>query len=342
MSDTGALLAEPLDRGELCPPNLVAEQEAAFARDVKRMLSARHRFVRVACPACGGGDDATAFEKSGFRWARCAGCATLFMSPRPGPEVMAGYYAASENYRFWATSIFPATEPARRRKLHQPRLELILELCQRQGVHPATLLEIGAGFGSFAALARDSGAFSRVVVLEPTPEMAAACRARGLEVIEGRVEDGAPQGLRADLVVAFEVIEHLFDVRDFLARAGAALEPGGLLVLTCPNGAGFDIATLGAQSPAVDPEHVNLFNPAALSGLLAAAGYVVIDSATPGRLDAQYVRQAALEGHLDLREQSLLRRVLLDEWERLGPPFQRFLAEHGLSSHMWCVARRLA
>jgi hypothetical protein len=32
--------------------------------------------------------------------------------------------------------------------------------------------------------------------------------------------------------------------------------------------------------------------------------------------------------------------VLVEEWERLGWPFQMFLAEQGLSSHMWLAARR--
>ena len=40
-----------------------------------------------------------------------------------------------------------------------------------------TLVEVGPGFGTFAALAREE--FERVVAIEPTPELAAACRERG-------------------------------------------------------------------------------------------------------------------------------------------------------------------
>ena len=61
-------------------------------------------------------------------------------------------------------------------------------------------------------------------------------------------------------------------------------------------------------------------------------------SQTPGRLDAEFVREAALKG--DVRLDPFLHRVLVEEWERLGWPFQTFLAEQGLSSHMWLVARR--
>ena len=37
---------------------------------------------------------------------------------------------------------------------------------------------------------------------------------------------------------------------------------------------------------------------------------------------------------------SALARPLIDEWDRLGEPFQDFLAAHGLSSNMWLVASR--
>ena len=89
-------------------------------------------------------------------------------------------------------------------------------------------------------------------------ESTACCR-RGMEVIERRVEDIPPQSQKVDVAVAFEVIEHLFAPRLFLSAMAAQLVPGGLLVLTCPNGLGFDIEVLGPASLAVDAEHVNLF-----------------------------------------------------------------------------------
>jgi len=50
------------------------------------------------------------------------------------------------------------------------------------------------------------------------------------------------------------------------------------------------------------------------------------------------VREAALRNEVQL--DPFLKRVLVDEWDRLGWPFQQFLAGHGLSSHMWIAARR--
>jgi SAM-dependent methyltransferase len=251
---------------------------------------------------------------------------------------MADYYASSENYAYFATHVFPATEASRSEKIHRPRLEKILELCDQYGVGRGRLLEVGPGFGTFAEVATRSETFSDVVVIEPTPEMAAACRARGINVIEKRVEDAAGDVEEADVVVSFEVIEHLFEPGRFVAHCGRLLPKGGLLVLTCPNGLGFDIAMLGPRSLAVDAEHVNLFNPTSLSGLVTRFGFDVLEATTPGRLDAELVRDCVLKDHLDL--DPFLQRVLVDEWDRLGWPFQQFLAANGLSSHMWIVARK--
>lgn len=83
-------------------------------------------------------------------------------------------------------------------------------------------------------------------------------------------------------------------------------------------------ATLGAHSLAVDGEHLNLFNPESLRRLVVSAGFEVLTVHTPGRLDAEFVREAALKG--EIRLDPFLQRVLVSDWERLGWPFRMFLA----------------
>ena len=133
------------------------------------------------------------------------------------------------------------------------------------------------------------------------------------------------------------MVEHLFEPKKFFSIAARLLSPGGVLVISCPNGLGFDIATLGAQSLAVDAEHVNLFNPTSIRRLGEVCGLVCLEVSTPGRLDAEFVRTAALAGRIDLSSQPFLRRVLLEEWEATGWSFQQFLAAHNFSAHMWAI-----
>lgn len=330
----------PLSESELCPPNLLSEQEAAFQRDIARMLARRNEFVAEPCPACNSNATNPAFEKFGFSFSRCANCETIYMLPRPSEAVMADYYSNSENYAYWAKHIFPTSESTRREKIHKPWLDRISELCERYGVTKGRLVEVGPGFGTFAALASQSSQFKEVVGIEPTPEMAEACRSRGVTVIEKRIEDIGDDVVAADVLVAFEVVEHLYRPRDFVRQARRLIRPGGIMIITCPNGQGFDIAMLGPGSQAIDAEHVNLFNPRSLSGLIESEGFEVLDVSTPGRLDAEIVRDEVIAGRFNIDGDAFMKRILIDEWARLGWPFQQFLAQHGLSSHMWLAARR--
>lgn len=336
-----AALTEKLSEQELCPDALLRGQEEAFARDIDRLQARAAEFVETPCPACDANAFDFSFEKHTFAYVTCRHCGTLYMNPRPSPAVMASYYSSSENYRYWAEHIFPASEASRREKLNKPWLERIVGYCDRHRVYRGLLLEVGAGFGTFAAVAGQSGKFRRVVAVEPTPEMADACRARGVTVIPKGIEDIIDEVPPADVACAFEVIEHLFAPRQFFRQCARLLRPGGLLVVSCPNGQGFDISLLGPVSLAIDPEHVNLFNPRSLSLLARSCGFEVLEASTPGRLDAEFVRTAALEGKFDLTRDPFLKRVLLDEWDALGWPFQQFLAANGLSSHLWLAARKV-
>jgi 2-polyprenyl-3-methyl-5-hydroxy-6-metoxy-1,4-benzoquinol methylase len=334
-------LGDRLSEQDLCPDALLRGQEDAFERDIERLAARYSEFVMVSCPACGSADHTATLKKYAFLYVTCGSCQTLYMNPRPSPAVMADYYSNSENYKFWAKYIFPASEAARREKIHRLWLERVIGYCNRFSVPRGTLMEIGAGFGTFSSLAQDSGEFMCVVAVEPTPEMADACRNQGLSVIEKRVEEITNEVGDVDVAVAFEVIEHLFEPRLFVEQCARLVKPGGLLALSCPNGQGFDITLLGNLSLAIDPEHVNLFNPQALSLLVESCGFEVVDVATPGRLDAEFVRAAVEVGKFDISHDPFLKRVLLDEWERLGWPFQQFLANNGLSSHMWLAGRKL-
>lgn len=319
------------------PADFDAEQKRLHQLDVERTFARRAEFVEVPCPVCDGVPHKPRFDKDGYEYRECLDCGTVYISPRPTPAILSEHYGQSQNYHFWNSVIFPASEAARRELVFRPRVKRLLELCEKHGVNTDTLVEVGAGFGTFCEELRSTGKFRRVVAVEPTPPLAATCRARGLEVIEAQVEH-ANLSEASDVVASFEVIEHLYDPGAFIATCATVLRPGGLIVLTCPNLRGFDVDVLGQGSPAVDCEHLNYFHPASLARLLSRHGFELVESQTPGRLDADIVRNRVLAGEAKL-EDGFLRRVILDDWDRLGTAFQDFLVANGLSSNMWIVAR---
>jgi SAM-dependent methyltransferase len=325
---------------EIRPDHLRAEQAARFARDIARMLARRSEFVDVSCPACAGADRRLAFRKYELDYVTCTQCATIYITPRPSPAVLEDYYTHSENYAYWNSVIFPASEGVRREKIFRPRVERVVELCERYGVGRDLIVEVGAGFGIFCEEMQKLRRFNRVVGIEPTPDLARTCRDRGIEVVELPVERVDFSAMRADVVATFEVIEHLFEPRAFLEQCAKLVKPGGMLVITCPNGRGFDVEVMGPLSDTVDVEHLNYFNPTSLGDLVTRCGFEVLEVSTPGKLDAELVRKKVVAGEFSLTQQPFLHQVLVERWDDLGAAFQTFLADSGLSSHMWLVARR--
>ena len=334
-------MAQPaLREADIRPDELMAEQARRYQADVDRLVARRSEFVDVPCPACGAEGGAPRWKKYGLDYLDCDACATVYMTPRPAPALLDEYYRTSENYQYWTEVIFPASESARREKIFAPRAERVADIARRLGKAQGVLVDVGAGFGTFCEEVRRVGAFDRVIALEPEPNLAAACRTKGLEVVESPVEHARLPVDRVDVLTNFEVIEHLFDPRAFLAQCSGLIAPGGLLVVTCPNAQGFDVQVLGEASATVDAEHLNYFHPASLGALFEASGFEVVESHTPGRLDAELVRRRVLAGEFDLAAQPFLRQVLIDDWDRVGDAFQDFLAANGLSSNMWLVGRR--
>lgn len=330
----------PLKETDIRPEHLMAEQARLFAQDVSRLLARKNEFVRVACPACGSDVSKKVFEKQGFLYDECDRCGTIFINPRPTPEILDEYYETSENYTYWNKVLFPASEQTRRERIFRPRVDKVLEFCNKFGVSYDTFLEVGAGFGTFCEELRERNVFRRIIAVEPTPGLAESCRSRNLDVFPDTIERVQLPEESVDVVASFEVIEHLFHPADFVAQCLRFLKPGGIVFLTCPNGKGFEIATLRQFAQSVDPEHQNYFNPDSLSLLLSERGLRILEVATPGKLDAELVRKRVLSGELDLSGQPFLKTVLVEEWDRLGEKFQTFLADNGLSSHMWIVARK--
>ena len=336
----GVFLAK-LTEKDIRPQQFLAGQKIAVLTDVGRMLSRCSEFVKVSCPACGEAEATLKYTKNGLHYVTCPQCQTFYVSPRPTAAVLDWFYQGSPNYAFWNAHIFPASEAARRERIFVPRVDRLLEICKKYGVATEALLEVGAGFGTFCLELMSRNVFGRVVGVEPTPDLAKSCRERGIDILETPIERmEMADSLRFDVVASFEVIEHLFEPADFISHMLRLLKPGGLILLTCPNGQGFDIETLGTASDSVDHEHLNYFNPDSLSRLLSASGLEVLESFTPGKLDAELVRNKVLDGTFELAEQPFLQKVLIDEWDQRGEAFQDFLMATGASSNLWIVAQK--
>jgi SAM-dependent methyltransferase len=308
--------------------------------DARRLLESKAEFVEVACPGCAAEDATPAFDTDGYRWNECRACQSLFVSPRPSPEALRRFYTDSEAVRFWTGSFFKETAEARRERMFRPRARDVATLLEGTGRRgDAVLVDIGSGYGLFLEEVARLGVCRTVVGIEPAGELAEVCRGKGFPVIEAFVETlpaGAP---RADLVTAYEVLEHTFDPLAFLRSTATLLRPGGLLLFTTLVASGFDVQVLWQHAKgASPPQHLNLPSLEGLRRLVARTGLALVELTTPGQLDVDIVRNTMAENPALVVPRFV--RQLLDAGPACERDFQALLQRYGLSSHARVVARR--
>lgn len=164
------------------------------------------------------------------------------------------------------------------------------------------ILEIGCGDGATGAAALSAGKAGHYSGIELVPAVATLARQRLDEVITGNVEqlDLAPLHGRFDALIMSEVIEHLVDPWDSVARLLACLKPGGTLIASSPNVAHrrvinglisgrFDYADAGVM----DRTHLRWFTPTSYRALFEGAGCQdvrIMPVRRPGRLPRLFNR----------------------------------------------------
>lgn len=109
-----------------------------------------------------------------------------------------------------------------------------------------SVLDLGCGVGNFAALGADLGA-GRVVACDFAESMVTATRARYGErfpIVRGSAEAPPFAPGQFDLILALDVIEHLYRPDHMLARSATLLTPTGRLIVTTDRVARFHIGFL--------------------------------------------------------------------------------------------------
>jgi SAM-dependent methyltransferase len=135
-------------------------------------------------------------------------------------------------YRTFSEKELTSFGGARRGRIEQARFRM----ATRSAPPPADFLEVGPGQGAIADLAVQAGYRYRAV--EPSPQLAAALSARGLDVVEAFTPPipGADQSV--DILYADQVLEHMSGIdaaRAWVADALRLLRPGGTLFVVVPD-----------------------------------------------------------------------------------------------------------
>ena len=103
-----------------------------------------------------------------------------------------------------------------------------------RGLRPGVALDVGAAGGGNTRVLQAAG--WRALALEYGPDGAEVASERGLAVIRGDAHQLPVGDRRLDLVVAFDVLEHLADDARAAAELYRVLRPGGSGLIAVPAG----------------------------------------------------------------------------------------------------------
>ncbi|MDD4867537.1 MAG: class I SAM-dependent methyltransferase [Mycobacterium sp.] len=131
------------------------------------------------------------------------------------------------------------------------------------------VLEAGCGEGYGADLI--AGLARRVVAVDYDAAAVAHVRSRypRVEVMRANLAGLPLRDASMDVVVSFQVIEHLWDQGQFLRECARVLRPAGTLMVSTPNRITF---SPGRDTP-INPFHTRELNAAELAALLTDAGF---------------------------------------------------------------------
>ncbi len=149
---------------------------------------------------------------------------------------------------------------------HEVVYRRLVDRCRDRDV-----LEAGAGEGYGADLIADVA--RRVIGLDYDESSVAHIRARypRVEMLHGNLAALPLPDASVDVVVNFQVIEHLWDQGQFVAECLRVLRPGGVLLMSTPNRITF---TPGSDTP-LNPFHTRELNAAEMTELLTEQGFVM-------------------------------------------------------------------
>lgn len=309
-------------------------------KDAARLLKTA-KFIEVNCPACGANGHKPVFQKDKFKFSECCGCKTVFVNPRPGKEGLKEYYTKAEAPCEF-TKMVKTKEANRKELIYGARAEAVISAIKKYlpGEKDISIAEIGGGTGGFLGVLREMRPQWAYMSVEPERAATRFLKEKGFKVISDTIENMDTSKLSgADVVLNFELIEHIFDPYDFLRKVYSILPKGGLFIFTTPNYKGFDFLSIGEGYKNIGaPSHLNYFNTASIELLLKRANFDVLDVKTPGRMDVDLARKYYLESKNTGNK--FLDFLLYETDEALLSEFQAFLSNNRLSGHMLAVCRK--
>ena len=245
------------------------------------------------CPVCASAGISRVFKvkdntasQEYFEIFHCSNCQVRF-TQNPPSEASIGEYYKSENYISHTDTskgiINRLYQTVRNISLNQKRK--LIE--KTTGLEKGNLLDVGSGTGYFAATMEKAG--WRVTGLEPDEGARTAARQiHSLTLLPVTELFSLPVD-HFDAITLWHVLEHVHDVKKYVATFKRLLNDSGKLFIAVPNYMSYDAKSYGSDWAAYDvPRHLYHFTPQTMQWLMKEQGLKIIDI-KPMWFDSFYV-----------------------------------------------------
>lgn len=318
-------------------PNKLFNEYLQLAKEDCEIFFNKKANVNFNCPIHPDIQGTEKFLKNGFMYRQCYKCSSLYVSPRHPIENFEKFYLQGKSVKFWSEKFYKETEKSRKKKLWEPKVnDLIKHPILERPISEYIIVDIGGGYGVFAETIKNANP-KEVIVIEPNSKLAGICRKKGVYVIESffekKIKDKLPKGLK--IFTSFELIEHLYDPRQFLLSLREIMSKGDIIYMTTLTSSGIDIKELNENSKAITPpHHINFLSVNGIEELFESEGFEEIQITTPGKLDLDILKQ----NKKFIKEGFLLDLINSFSDENIDQ-LQKLIAKNKLSSHMLITAK---
>ncbi|MCS6967177.1 MAG: class I SAM-dependent methyltransferase [Cytophagales bacterium] len=198
---------------------------------------------------------------------QCQECHFVFAEKIPSPQELETYYEGYGRDDY----LSPITVK---------RYEELLKNWEKYR-HTNRILDVGCGIGHFLQVAQTKG--WQVHGTEVTDRAVELCTAKGIAMKKGELNALWYPPESFDIITSFEVIEHINNPRQEVAKFYHLLRKGGIVYITTPN---FNSALrflLKERYNVIQyPEHLSYYTPATLEKLMQMSGFSKIWIRTTG------------------------------------------------------------
>lgn len=230
----------------------------------------------MECPICGYNQNIFVRKwAKGYDALKCRNCNLIFASPMKGlNSIYDQAYEEGNEYNVYL-EMAKTLKIKGRRALGWP-YKTLLRYIKNKDLCGETIFEVGCGCGHFIYLMNSLGYESNGCDISSS-----ACRvAKGmfnLDIINSEFNEATIDEKTLDMVIAFELIEHLEDPLKFLKVVQSKLKHGGYLFLSTPNAETKWPVQWQQEKTVFPPFHLTIFSKKSLSVVAEKVGFEVVD-----------------------------------------------------------------